>query len=393
MAHRSFEAPRHGNLGFCPRKRTLHRRGKIGAFPKDDANKPAHLTAFMAYKAGMTHVLRYIERPGSKSHKKDILEAVTILEAPPMVVVAIVGYYPTALGLRALTTVWGTHISDECKRRFYKNWHHSEKKRAFSRYFAKVEKSRAEGKDFIDQEIQRIQKYCTVVRVLAHTQVSKLGIRQKKAHIFEIQVNGGDMAKKIAYCREILEHEVRIKDVFAENEFIDTIGVSKGHGYAGVISRFGVRRLQRKNNHGVRKVACIGPWHPSSVFRTVARSGQDGFHHRTEMNKLVLRIRGAEEKSGASTENDTTEKEITPMGGFPHYGVVKNDWMMVKGCVIGTKRRNITLRKALRPSNFKSKEVKLMFIDTSSKFGHGRFQTAEEKTKVMGPMKKDLKDE
>lgn len=36
-----------------------------------------------------------------------------------------------------------------------------------------------------------------------------------------------------------------------------------------------------------------------------------------------------------------------------------------------------------------SEEIKLKFIDTSSKFGHGRFQTKEEKKAFMGPVKKD----
>lgn len=32
-------------------------------------------------------------------------------------------------------------------------------------------------------------------------------------------------------------------------------------------------------------------------------------------------------------------------GGFVHYGEVHNDFVMVKGCVIGTKKRVLTLRK------------------------------------------------
>lgn len=32
---------------------------------KDDPKKPVHLTAFMGYKAGMTHVVRDLDRPGS----------------------------------------------------------------------------------------------------------------------------------------------------------------------------------------------------------------------------------------------------------------------------------------------------------------------------------------
>ncbi len=67
MSHRKYEAPRHGSLGFQPRKRTRKHRGKIRSFPKDDRTKAPHLTAFLGYKAGMTHVVREIDRPGSSA--------------------------------------------------------------------------------------------------------------------------------------------------------------------------------------------------------------------------------------------------------------------------------------------------------------------------------------
>lgn len=35
------------------------------AFPKDDPSKPPRLTAFLGYKAGMTHIVREVEKPGS----------------------------------------------------------------------------------------------------------------------------------------------------------------------------------------------------------------------------------------------------------------------------------------------------------------------------------------
>ena len=84
MSHRKFEAPRHGSLAYCPRKRTKHHRGRIRSFPRDKVgpDAPLHMTAFMGFKAGMTHVVREIERPGSKLHKKEAVEAVTILETP-----------------------------------------------------------------------------------------------------------------------------------------------------------------------------------------------------------------------------------------------------------------------------------------------------------------------
>ncbi len=114
--------PRCGSLGFLPKKRCRRCRGKIKSFPRDDASKPCHLTGFIGYKAGCTHILRDVDKPGSKLHKKETCEAVTIVECPPMVVVGVVGYVKTPRGLRSLNTVWAEHLSDECKRRFYKNW-------------------------------------------------------------------------------------------------------------------------------------------------------------------------------------------------------------------------------------------------------------------------------
>ena len=71
------------------------------------------------------------------------------------------------------------------------------------------------------------------------------------------------------------------------NEMIDTIAITRGHGVQGVIQRWGVTRLPRKTHRGLRKVACIGAWHPARVSWTVARAGQQGFHHRTEIDKKV----------------------------------------------------------------------------------------------------------
>uniref|UniRef100_A0A2K5I2P4 60S ribosomal protein L3 n=1 Tax=Colobus angolensis palliatus TaxID=336983 RepID=A0A2K5I2P4_COLAP len=128
MSHRKFSAPRHGSLGFLPWKHSSRHRGKVKSFPKDDPSKPAHLTAFLGYKAGMTHIVQEVDRPGSKVNKKEVVEAVTIVETPPMVVVGTVGYVETPRGVWTFKTVFAEHISDECKRRFYKNWHKSKKK-------------------------------------------------------------------------------------------------------------------------------------------------------------------------------------------------------------------------------------------------------------------------
>ncbi|KAI9324501.1 ribosomal protein L3-domain-containing protein, partial [Zopfochytrium polystomum] len=387
-SHRKFEHPRHGSLGFLPRKRSRSHRGRVKAFPRDDPKKPVHMTAFVGYKAGMTHIVRDLERPGSKMHKKEVVEAVTILETPPVVVVGVVGYVETPRGLRALTTVWAEHLSDEVKRRFYKNWYRS-KKKAFTKFATKYTKN--DGKS-IQYNLERLKKHCQVIRVIVHTQVHLLSIGQKKAHVLEVQLNGGSVADKVNWAKDHFEKTIKVSEVFGQNEMIDVIGVTKGHGYTGVVARWGVKKLPRKTHRGLRKVACIGAWHPSRVMYSVPRAGQSGFHHRTEMNKKIYRIGAKGDPNSGATEFDITEKSITPLGGFPHYGVVKEDWLMIKGCTVGVKKRVLTLRKSLVTHTKRSalEEVSLKFIDTSSKFGHGRFQTAAEKKSFFGTLKKDL---
>ncbi len=49
--------------------------------------------------------------------------------------------------------------------------------------------------------------------------------------------------------------------------------------------------------------------------------------------------------------------------------------IMFQSLLVHTKRRAL-------------EDIKLKFIDTSSKFGHGRFQTPQDKNAFMGPLKK-----
>jgi large subunit ribosomal protein L3e len=382
-------------MAFYPKKRSKRHQGKIKAFPKDDATKPVHLTAFIGYKAGMTHILREVDRPGSKVNKKEVVEAVTILETPPMMIVAVVGYVETPRGLRSLKTVWAEHVSDECKRRFCKNWHKG-KKNIFTKYSKKWQDD--VGKKEIEKDFNKMKKYCKVIRVIAHTQMRLLRKRQKKAHIVEVQVNGGTVDQKVDWAREHMEKSVPVSQVFGKDEMVDCIGVTKGKGVKGVTSRWHTKKLPRKTHKGLRKVACIGAWHPSRVQFTVARAGQKGYHHRTELNKKIYRIgQGIQIKDGkviknnASTEYDLTEKSITPMGGFARYGEVICDYLMLKGSVMGSIKRVITLRKSRLTHTKRTalEKIELKFIDTSCKYGHGRFQTSAEKAAFMGPLKKD----
>merc|ERR1712002_1090566 len=174
-----------------------------------------------------------------------------------------------------------------------------------------------EGQKQLERDFSQMKKYCKVIRVIAHTQVKLLPLRLKKAHMMEIQVNGGDISAKVDYARGLLEKQVPVSNVFSQDEMNDVIGVNKGHGEKGVTSRWHTKKLPRKTHKGLRKVACIGAWHPARVAYSVARSGQKGYHHRTEINKKIYRIGAAIHKEGGkliknngATETDLTDKSI-----------------------------------------------------------------------------------
>jgi large subunit ribosomal protein L3e len=207
----------------------------------------------------------------------------------------------------------------------------------------------------------------------------------------EIQVNGGTITQKVDFAVSKFENEITVGEIFKDYDMIDTIGVTRGKGREGVIKRFGVSRLPRKTHRGLRKVGCIGAWHPASVRWTCARGGQLGYFHRTEINKKIYRVgaganRGV--KNNATTEADVNEKNITPLGGFPHYGVVNNDFLILKGGIVGTRKRPIALRKSLltQTNTAATESIEVKFIDTSSKIGHGKYQTLDEKHKFLGPL-------
>uniref|UniRef100_A0A672LP54 60S ribosomal protein L3 n=1 Tax=Sinocyclocheilus grahami TaxID=75366 RepID=A0A672LP54_SINGR len=175
-----------------------------------------------------------------------------------------------------------------------------------------------------------------------------LPLRQKKSHLIEIQLNGGSIADKVDWAREKLEQPVPITNVFGQDEMIAVISATKGHGYKGKLMVWHTKKLPRETHRGLRKVACIGAWHPARVAFSVARAHQEGeiykigVGYRTKDGKVV--------KNKASTESDLSNKSINTL---------------VRGLCALWKR------------------IDLKFIDTTFKFGHGRFQTIEEKKSFM----------
>lgn len=82
-------------------------------------------------------------------------------------------------------------------------------------------------------------------------------------------------------------------DVFAAGDKIDVIGITKGHGYTGVIKRWNQHRL--KETHGVgpvhREVGSMGAnSSPSRVFKNKHLAGQYGVEQVTILNLEVVKV-------------------------------------------------------------------------------------------------------
>lgn len=76
-------------------------------------------------------------------------------------------------------------------------------------------------------------------RLCCVLQMKLLPFRQKKAHIMEIQLNGGTVAEKVAWAQARLEKQVPVHSVFSQSEVIDVIAVTKGRGVKGRARRDG----------------------------------------------------------------------------------------------------------------------------------------------------------
>jgi large subunit ribosomal protein L3 len=84
--------------------------------------------------------------------------------------------------------------------------------------------------------------------------------------------------------------------------------------------------------------------------------GQTGYQQRTEPNKRVLKLG---EDGG----------EITPKGGFLHYGEVRNPYILVKGSIPGPAKRLVRIRPAVRQGEHKFRVPVIQHVSTQSKQG------------------------
>jgi large subunit ribosomal protein L3 len=86
---------------------------------------------------------------------------------------------------------------------------------------------------------------------------------------------------------------------------------------------------------------------------TVARQGQRGFHQRTEYNKRILII--------SNTDKDG-QNSINPAGGFKHFGLVRGDYIVVRGSVPGVPKRLLKMRQPIRSVSKKVLEPRVLEV-------------------------------
>ena len=312
MGHRRHSAPHRGSLAYLPRCRAKSMEARIRAWPKVNSDEPK-LLAHAGFKAGCVQIVNIDDREKTPNHGKQLVSLGTVIATPPILIIGIRGYSIDPRGRHAEF-----------------DYHADNLPKYISQFVQAKENS------LIDSEklLKSIKEIYAIIAVTP----KNAGLSQKKPYIFEASVKGGDIKKQFTFLKELLGKEVKIDQVFEAGTTVDTAAITKGKGWEGPITRWGVKRKQHKSRKSVREVGSLGPISPQYVMYTVPRAGQRGFHQRIEYNKKIMLM--------DNTEN--SKFKINPDGGFKHFGNVNGDFVIVRGSVPGTYNRLIKLRSQIR---------------------------------------------
>lgn len=283
----------------------------------------------------MTHAFIVDKRAKSTTSGMELQTPVTVIEVPPMKIAAVRFYENTVLGLKTAGEVWATDVDPLLQKRLNVPKNHTAE--SFAKY---------DGLDIED------------VRVIAYTQPKMVsGVPKKVPDIMELRIGGGKIADRVEFAKSILGTEVGIDKFALAGTFVDVIAVTKGKGFQGVTKRWGVKLLSHRNSKHRRGIGNLGPKRPGYVRSTVPGSGQMGYHQRTEFNKQIVMV----------GENGD---DVNPAGGFLNYGVVKNNYVLIRGSVPGPTMRLIRLRDATRaPKKADTSAPEVTYVSKQSKQG------------------------
>lgn len=319
--------PRKSSLQFWPRKRASKPFARIRSWLHHAEAKPL---GFAGYKVGMTHGLMMDNRKASPTKKSEITIPLTVIECPPIKVIGVTTYTKDIYGLHASSHVFADKLDKDLKRTM------------------RVPKKQSKKID--DLKADELAE----VRLIVATQPRLTTIGKKKPEVFELGIGGNSVDEKIEYAKGVLGKEINISDVFAEGNQIDTHAITTGRGNQGPVKRHGIKIRRHKSEKTKRGPGSLGPWH-GLLNWTVAHAGQTGYHQRMEFNKWLVKM------------SDKVD-EINPSGGWIRYGLVKNQYILLKGSVTGPSKRLIKFTLPQRPNHRVANEApELTWISLETK--------------------------
>jgi len=315
MGARKRHSPRRGSLAYSPRIRAKSMEARIRAWPKINSDEPKIL-AHCGFKAGCVQIVSIDDREKVPNAGKQLVSLGTVLVTPPVLILGIRGYSKDHNGKHAEFDVYAEDIPKNISKEI------------------SLKNKQENALENAEKGLKKIKEVFAIVAVSPRA----AGLEQKKPYVFEALVSGGDIQKQFTHVKELLGKEIKIEQIFETGATVDVAAITKGHGWQGVLRRWNVKKKQHKSRKTVREVGSLGPISPQSVMYTVPRAGQTGFHQRVEYDKRIM-IMGNTEDEGI---------KINPDGGYKHFGLVKGDFIVLKGSVPGTYRRLIKLRSQIR---------------------------------------------
>lgn len=293
--------PRHGSLQIWPRKRAARIIPNVNWSTIKGDGKTDSLLGFILYKVGMKSAIVKDATEKSLTQGKKIYIPVTILEAPNMKIFSV---------------------------RFYKNGIVTKDVIVSNDKELKRKLNIPKNLKPFEQEIP---KNYDDIRLIVYSLPSQTSIK-KTPDLIEVAIDAKD---KLAFAKSLIGKEISIKD-FLKYPLLDLRGVTKGKGTSGPIARFGIGKKSHKSEKGVRRPGTLGPWHPAHTSFRVSQMGQHGFFTRVQYNSKVISF-------GSIAENN-----INPDSGFPHFGKIKSNYLILEGSVQGPQKRAILVTPSFR---------------------------------------------
>jgi len=308
-----------GSKQFWPRVRAQKHTAVVNSWASKQLPKEVGFLGFPGYKVGMTNVSMIDNFSHTLTKGTEINTAVTIVECPVIKVMSV--------KLLAL--------DDYSNRQVVKEVSANLKDKHLSR---KVDAQKKKSTEIKVEELVQFADENEVVEVRAKvvTAPSETTIGKKKPEVLELGVSGS-IQEAIEFVVSKLGTEVKLSEVFAGGELVDSHAITTGKGFQGAVKRFGVKLTSHKSEKSRRHAGNVGAWTPSRVTHTVPLAGQHGLHERTEWNKWIIKV-------------SANPEEVNNSAGFRGYGLVKGEYLLVKGSLQGPKKRMITFVRATRPN-------------------------------------------